>query len=108
MPIWQYVAMTPGSLASVRTDFEAGLGRAEIRHRHGCTRGQLASWARRFGWRRPPPVVLVKMLTGQQRTAYRRLRRRLPRTEALAHARTAPPQPGRSGRRRRNEPEAPP
>lgn len=96
--------MTRPPLPAIRTDFEAGLGRAEIRRRHGCTPGQLASWARRLGWHRPPPVVLVKMLTGQQRTAYRRLRRWLPRAEALARvyaeARTAPPGPGRAGRRR--------
>ena len=95
--------MTQGSLPSIRADFEAGLTRTRIQARHGCTRGQLASWARRFKWGRPPTLILVKMLTGQQRTAYLRLRKRLPRHEALAHARTAPPEPGPAGRRPRSE-----
>lgn len=78
--------MTQHALSSIRADFEAGLARTRIQARYGCTRGQLASWARRFKWDRPPALVLVKMLTGQQRTAYLRLRKRLVRHEALAQA----------------------
>jgi uncharacterized protein YjcR len=78
--------MTHHPLSSIRADFEAGLARTRILARYGCTRGQLASWARRFKWGRPPALVLVKMLTGQQRTAYLRLRKRLARHEALAQA----------------------
>jgi hypothetical protein len=100
--------MMQESLPSIRADFEAGLGRTRIEARHGCTRGQLASWARRFKWNRPPTLFLVKMLTGQQRTAYRRLRKRLPRHEALAHACTASPEPGPAGRRPRGKSHAPP
>lgn len=72
-------------LLAVRADYEAGLPRAALLGRHGCTRGQLAAWARRFAWQRPPPRRLVKMLQGRQRAAYRRYRLSgMPRPEALA------------------------
>lgn len=82
-------------LLAIRSDFERGLPRAAIVRRHGCTPGQLAGWARRLAWRRPPPALLVKMLPADRHAAYRRLcQAGLPRAEALRRAAEPAPEVG--------------
>jgi hypothetical protein len=81
-------------LAAVEVDYRAGVDLEKIRTVHSVTTGQIAGWARRLGWSRPPERV--GSLSAAQATIYRDLRADRPKadavriaSEASAHARPA-------------------